>query len=173
MCFLPMFDEKSGFGTLEGQTLRFSLLLQALRNSDGHGDGGADQCAGRHPAIRCRRTLAGSGKTDRLTPKSDDRNRRRVMNKLLLNSTMALAIVASPAGAAELTVITAGDQNMVDYINDYLGPLFEQQNPGNTVRAVGTSLALRSDQAYLGYPDPLIDTEFVADDCPPICRWFG
>ena len=37
-----MFDEKSGFGTLEGQTLRFSLLLQALRNSDGHGDGGAD-----------------------------------------------------------------------------------------------------------------------------------
>ena len=42
MCFLPMFDEKSGFGTLEGQTLRFSLLLQALRNSDGHGDGGAD-----------------------------------------------------------------------------------------------------------------------------------
>ena len=60
------------------------------------------------------------------------------MNKLLLNSTMALAIVASPAGAAELTVITAGDQNMVDYINDYLAPLFEQQNPGNTVRAVGT-----------------------------------
>ena len=42
MCFLLMFDEKSGFGTLEGQTLRFSLLLQALRNSDGHRDGGAD-----------------------------------------------------------------------------------------------------------------------------------
>ena len=42
MCFLPMFDEKSGFGTLEGQTLRFSLLLQALRNSDGDGDGGTD-----------------------------------------------------------------------------------------------------------------------------------
>ena len=37
-----MFDEKSGFGTLEGQTLRFSPLLQALRNSDGDGDGGAD-----------------------------------------------------------------------------------------------------------------------------------
>ncbi len=42
MCFLLMFDEKSGFGTLEGQTLRFSLLLQALRNSDGDRDGGAD-----------------------------------------------------------------------------------------------------------------------------------
>ena len=37
-----MFDEKSGFGTLEGQTLRFSLLLEALRNSDGDRDGGAD-----------------------------------------------------------------------------------------------------------------------------------
>lgn len=42
MCFLPMFDEKSGFGTLEGQTLRFSLLLEALRNSDGDRDGGTD-----------------------------------------------------------------------------------------------------------------------------------
>src|SRR5690606_37386616 len=43
-----------------------------------------------------------------------------------------------PAAAAELTVMTAGDQNMVDYINEYLAPLFEEQNPGNTVRAVGT-----------------------------------
>ena len=52
---------------------------------------------------------------------------------------LALASTAvTPALAAELTVITAGDQNMVDYINDYLGPLFEQQNPGDTVRAVGT-----------------------------------
>ena len=37
-----MFDEKSGFGTLEGQTLRFPLLLEAFRDGDGHGDGGAD-----------------------------------------------------------------------------------------------------------------------------------
>lgn len=53
----------------------------------------------------------------------------------------ALALAAtplSPAFAAELTVITAGDQNMVDYVNDYLGPMFETQNPGVTVRAVGT-----------------------------------
>jgi ABC-type uncharacterized transport system YnjBCD substrate-binding protein len=40
--------------------------------------------------------------------------------------------------AEELTVATAGDQNMVDYINQYLGPLFEKTYPGNTVRAVGT-----------------------------------
>jgi len=51
---------------------------------------------------------------------------------------MALGLSTSPLAAAELTVITAGDQNMVDYINQYLGPLFEKQNPGTTVRAVGT-----------------------------------
>lgn len=27
---------------------------------------------------------------------------------------------------------------MVDYINQYLGPLFEKENPGTTVRVVGT-----------------------------------
>ncbi|MEQ9845682.1 extracellular solute-binding protein [Pectobacterium brasiliense] len=40
--------------------------------------------------------------------------------------------------AQELTVLTAGDQNMVDYVNEYLGPLFEKQHPGVKVRAVGT-----------------------------------
>jgi ABC-type uncharacterized transport system YnjBCD substrate-binding protein len=34
--------------------------------------------------------------------------------------------------------MSAGDQNMVDYVTDYLGPLFEKQNPGVRVRAVGT-----------------------------------
>lgn len=37
-----MFDEKSDFGTLEGQTLRFSLLLEALRDGDRDRDGGTD-----------------------------------------------------------------------------------------------------------------------------------
>ena len=59
------------------------------------------------------------------------------MRHLLLAGLMA-GVLSVPASAAELTVITAGDQNMVDYINEYLGPLFEKQNPGNTVRAVGT-----------------------------------
>lgn len=56
----------------------------------------------------------------------------------ILYSMLALGLTTSPLAAAELTVITAGDQNMVDYINQYLGPLFEQQNPGTKVRAVGT-----------------------------------
>ncbi|PRD42394.1 ABC transporter substrate-binding protein [Phyllobacterium phragmitis] len=58
--------------------------------------------------------------------------------KILLQATLAFGLAATPAAAAELTVITAGDQNMVDYINEYLGPLFEKQNPGDSVRTVGT-----------------------------------
>ncbi|HJO97185.1 MAG TPA: extracellular solute-binding protein, partial [Rhodospirillales bacterium] len=53
--------------------------------------------------------------------------------------TFAVAIGAVPAGAQTvLNVATAGSQNMVDYITDYLGPMFEKQNPGVKVRAVGT-----------------------------------
>jgi ABC-type uncharacterized transport system YnjBCD substrate-binding protein len=60
------------------------------------------------------------------------------MKQWILGATVALAAFTLPAQADELTVITAGDQNMVDYINQYLGPLFEKENPGTTVRAVGT-----------------------------------
>lgn len=58
--------------------------------------------------------------------------------KKLLTLLLVLGLAAAPLNAAEITVVTAGDQNMVDYINNYLGPLFEKQNPGDTVRAVGT-----------------------------------
>ncbi|MCC7046807.1 MAG: extracellular solute-binding protein [Alphaproteobacteria bacterium] len=53
----------------------------------------------------------------------------------------ALAFAATPVMAQQkinLNVVTAGDQNMVDYIKDYLGPMFEKSNPNVTVRAVGT-----------------------------------
>lgn len=60
----------------------------------------------------------------------------------LLGSAFAVAALvatAYPASAqTTLTVITAGDQNMVDYVNAYLGPRFESENPGTSVRAVGT-----------------------------------
>jgi ABC-type uncharacterized transport system YnjBCD substrate-binding protein len=50
-----------------------------------------------------------------------------------------LSPVGSPALAQQtLTVLTAGDQNMVDYINEYLGPKFEAENAGVAVEAVGT-----------------------------------
>lgn len=58
--------------------------------------------------------------------------------KRLTYAAFAVALAAFPLKAEELTVATAGDQNMVDYINQYLGPLFEKAYPGDTVRAVGT-----------------------------------
>lgn len=59
-----------------------------------------------------------------------------------LAAALALAVVAmaSPAQAQNTTlnVISGGSQNMVDYVTDYLGPLFEKQNPGVKVNVVGT-----------------------------------
>jgi ABC-type uncharacterized transport system YnjBCD substrate-binding protein len=53
--------------------------------------------------------------------------------------TVALSTGGGTAGAQEvLNVITAGSENMVDYVTDYLGPKFEEMNPGVEVRASGT-----------------------------------
>ncbi len=51
-------------------------------------------------------------------------------------ATLALSLPA--AAQTTLNVVTAGDQNMVDYVNDFLAPRFEKMNPGVKVRAVGT-----------------------------------
>ena len=51
---------------------------------------------------------------------------------------LALGLFAAPANAQTINVATAGDQNMVDYVRDYLGPLFEKKHPGAKVVAVGT-----------------------------------
>ncbi|HEX6980136.1 MAG TPA: extracellular solute-binding protein [Alphaproteobacteria bacterium] len=51
---------------------------------------------------------------------------------------MAFAPPAIAQQRVTINVMTAGDQNMVDYVTDYLGPAFEKQNPGIRVRAVGT-----------------------------------
>ena len=53
-------------------------------------------------------------------------------------AVMAAGFAAAPAGSQTLNVVTAGDQNMVDYVNNYLGPKFEAMNPGVKVKAVGT-----------------------------------
>ncbi|MEP7328204.1 MAG: extracellular solute-binding protein [Betaproteobacteria bacterium] len=54
-------------------------------------------------------------------------------------SAVAAAIAVSGAALAQtLNVVSAGDQNMVDYVNNYLAPKFEALNPGVKVRAVGT-----------------------------------
>jgi ABC-type uncharacterized transport system YnjBCD substrate-binding protein len=53
-------------------------------------------------------------------------------------SAMALGITAAARADTVLNVVTAGSENMVDYVTDYLGPMFEQQNPGVTVNVSGT-----------------------------------
>jgi ABC-type uncharacterized transport system YnjBCD substrate-binding protein len=53
-------------------------------------------------------------------------------------SFLAVALACAGADAQTINVATAGDQNMVDYVRDYLGPLFEKKRPGVKVVAVGT-----------------------------------
>src|SRR5260370_41211114 len=55
-------------------------------------------------------------------------------------SAVGQLAAAQPTGQPRATInlVTAGDQNMVDYVKDYLGPMFEKDHPGVTVRAVGT-----------------------------------
>lgn len=58
--------------------------------------------------------------------------------KYSLAFATVLALISGQLSAQTINVVTAGDTNMVDYINDYLGPMFEEQNPGVSVRALGT-----------------------------------
>jgi len=65
--------------------------------------------------------------------------RTRMTTRLAVAAAL-LSLSAYPAVAQKVTlnVISAGDQNMVDYIKDYLGPMFEKSHPNVTVKAVGT-----------------------------------
>lgn len=53
-------------------------------------------------------------------------------------SLIASAITAPAMAATTLNVFTAGDDNMVEYINEFLAPRFEAMHPDVTVRAMGT-----------------------------------
>ena len=58
---------------------------------------------------------------------------------LAISIALALGAMTGTARAqVTLNVISGGSQNMVDYVTDYLGPLFEKQNPGVKVSVVGT-----------------------------------
>ena len=53
------------------------------------------------------------------------------------------ALLASPIGASVhaqtvLNVATAGSENMVDYVTDYLAPKFKEAHPDVEIRVVGT-----------------------------------
>ena len=59
--------------------------------------------------------------------------------RLGIATVIAAGLIGSPARAETiLNVATAGSKNMLDYVTDYLGPMFEKQNPGVKVRAVTT-----------------------------------
>jgi ABC-type uncharacterized transport system YnjBCD substrate-binding protein len=66
----------------------------------------------------------------------------KVLGILAVIAVCALGELTVPPAAAQekvrLNVVTAGDQNMVDYVTDYLGPMFEKDHSGVVVRAVGT-----------------------------------
>ena len=55
--------------------------------------------------------------------------------RILIAALLAL-VLCTPALAQQkptLNLVTAGDQNMVDYVKDYLAPMFEKEHPGVTV----------------------------------------
>src|SRR6187401_1452395 len=60
------------------------------------------------------------------------------MRNCLMTAGLAAFLMTNAASAQTLNVATAGDQNMVDYVKDYLGPMFEKSHPGVKVVAVGT-----------------------------------
>jgi len=62
------------------------------------------------------------------------------LRKLWVTGAVAAALAMAGGANAQVTlnVVSAGDQNMVDYVNNYLGPKFEKMNPGVKVKAVGT-----------------------------------
>ncbi|MXX89931.1 MAG: extracellular solute-binding protein [Boseongicola sp. SB0677_bin_26] len=68
-----------------------------------------------------------------------------------LFASAAVALFAAGAAPAEgvLNVVSGGSQNMVDYVTDYLGPLFEERNPGWKVNVVGTGPGNAGSQAIL------------------------
>ena len=63
------------------------------------------------------------------------------MRTLTIACSIAALMAATPLSAQTLNVATAGDQNMVDYVKDYLGPMFEKAHPGVKVVSVGTGAA--------------------------------
>ena len=63
------------------------------------------------------------------------RTREDTMRRASLAAALGRRLLRRAGERADtLNVATAGDQNMVDYVKDYLGPLFEKEHPGVKVR---------------------------------------
>ncbi|MBL8671063.1 MAG: extracellular solute-binding protein, partial [Alphaproteobacteria bacterium] len=64
--------------------------------------------------------------------------RRALLAGAALGAALAVGGAAQAQQQVTLNVITAGSQNMVDYVKDFLGPRFEKMHPGVKVVSVGT-----------------------------------
>ncbi len=71
------------------------------------------------------------------------------MRILTIACSLAALMAASPLSAQTLNVASAGDQNMVDYVKDFLGPMFEKAHPGVKVVSVGTGAGDSGSQKIL------------------------
>ncbi len=69
--------------------------------------------------------------------------------KAVIAAAAASLTVGHASAESILNVASGGSQNMVDYITDYLGPLFEARNPDWQVRVVGTGPGDAGSQAIL------------------------
>ena len=73
----------------------------------------------------------------------------RFVNTLVAATAAASFMVGHASAESTLNVASGGSQNMVDYVTDYLAPLFESRNPGWKVRVVGTGPGDAGSQAIL------------------------
>lgn len=62
---------------------------------------------------------------------------RRLAISLILAGSVGMQVSYANAQTT-LNVASGGSENMVEYVTDYLGPLFESKNPGVKVRVTGT-----------------------------------
>ena len=62
----------------------------------------------------------------------------RTLSLQLFAAAAAFAFIVPAHAETTLNVVTAGDANMVDYVKDYLAPMFQKDHPGVTVVSVGT-----------------------------------
>ena len=73
----------------------------------------------------------------------------RFVNTLTAFAAAASLVAGAARAESTLNVASGGSQNMVDYVTDYLAPLFESRNPGWKVRVVGTGPGDAGSQAIL------------------------
>ena len=74
---------------------------------------------------------------------------KKLHQTLAISVAMTLGALSGAASAqVTLNVISGGSQNMVEYVTDYLGPLFEKQNPGASLKAAGGALINLTADSY-------------------------